>query len=102
MIYALFFFLLIAGITIYNLNETVKVDKIIKSNYSFKERIQTLEGLIEYTERQEEKELSEREIANGVKTKQEQIISFKEEIVRLHASISWNEKILREKKGRKF
>lgn len=97
MIYVLFFFLLIAGITIYKLNKKVEEDKLIKSNYSWKERIQTLKNLIKYVENQQEKKLSEREIANGVKTKEEQIKSYIEEITKLQDYISTNEQYLRKK-----
>jgi hypothetical protein len=97
MIVILIALLIIAGIIIYKLNDSAEDDKLIKSNYSWKERIHTLEDLIKYVDSEEEKELSEREIANGNRTNQERIKSYTEEIIKLKQYISNNEQYLKEK-----
>lgn len=97
MIFTLIFLLIIAGVIIYKLNDNVNDDKLIKSNYSWKEEIQTLQRLIKNLENQEEKVLSERQIANGVKYNHQEIISYTERIIKLQQYISNNEQYLKEK-----
>ncbi len=97
MIGILIVLLVIAVVIIYKLNENVEDDKLIKSNYKWKERIETLNEAIEKLSNKEERELSEREIANGLQTNQEKVKSYTEEIIKLRQYISNNELYLKEK-----
>lgn len=92
----LIFLLIIAGIIIYKLNDKVEDDKVIKSNYLWKDRIQTLEGIIEHLEKNEV-ELKENGMDKEINRNKERIENYKDEILKLSNSIYNNEKYLKGK-----
>ncbi len=92
----LFFLLLIAGVIIYKLNDKVQDDKVIKSNFSWKEKINSLEKLIKFIE-SEEDELKKKGLEYSIKENQEDIKKYKNEILKLKEHIYNNELYLRDK-----
>ena len=92
----LIFLLIIAGIIIYKLNDKVEDDKVIKSNYFWKDRIQTLEGIIEHLEKKEV-ELQENGKYKEINRYRDEIENYKDEILKLSNSIYNNEKYLKGK-----
>ena len=96
MIAFLIILLLIAGIVIYKLNEKVEDDKVIKSNYSWKEKIRSNEGIIKYLE-SEQKNLLKNGTPAEVAKNREDIESYREEIRKLYGYIRTNEEYLKER-----
>jgi uncharacterized protein YaaR (DUF327 family) len=92
----LIFLLVIAGIIIYKLNDNADDDKIIKSNYMWKEKISKLKSLIEQIE-SKENELSQKGTIIDINSNKEDIKNYKEEIIRLQENIYRNEQYLKEK-----
>lgn len=92
----LIFLLIIASIIIYKLNDKVEDDKVIKSNYLWKDRIQTLEGIIEHLEKKEV-ELQENGKYKEINRYRDEIENYKDEILKLSNSIYNNEKYLKGK-----
>ena len=92
----LIFLLIIAGIIIYKLNDKVEDDKVIKSNYLWKDRIQTLEGIIEHLEKKEI-ELQENGKYKEINRYRDEIENYKDEILKLSNNIYNNEKYLKGK-----
>lgn len=90
------FLLLIAGIIIYYLNGKVEDDKLIKSNYIWKERIRSLEDLIEHLESKVD-ELRRKGMLEEINKNEEKIKAYSDEIKKLNTCICNNEKYLKEK-----
>tara|TARA_Y100000815_G_C13205257_1_gene448354 strand:+ start:587 stop:886 length:300 start_codon:yes stop_codon:yes gene_type:complete len=90
--------LIIAGVIIYKLNDRTEDDKVIRSNYSWKDKIRELRGIIEYLESKEDKLIENGKFDEIAKNK-ESIKSYREEITKLQGYIYNNEKYLK-KKGR--
>lgn len=96
MIIVLILLLVVAVVIIYKLNETVEDDKVIKSNFSWKERIVELKSIIEYLESQEE-QLERDNMTDEINKNRERIKSYGVEILKLQASISNNNLYLKDK-----
>lgn len=90
--------LIIAGVIIYKLNDKTEDDKLISSNYSWKDEIRKLRGIIEYLESQEDKLMANGKLDEIARNK-ERIKSYRERISKLQGYIYNNEKYLK-KKGR--
>ena len=92
----LIFLLIVGGIIIYKLNDKVEDDKIIKSNYVWKEKIDKLKSIIKHIESKEE-ELEKKGMTQVIIANKKEIDSYKKEISKLRESIYKNEQYLKEK-----
>ncbi|NHM05458.1 hypothetical protein [Flavobacterium celericrescens] len=92
----LFFLLIVAIIIIYKLNDKVEDDKVIKSNYSWKEEILSLKESIQNLESREN-ELRQKNMIDEINRNKEKIKEYRNKIIKLDTYIYNNEKYLKEK-----
>ncbi|MQP53277.1 MULTISPECIES: hypothetical protein [unclassified Flavobacterium] len=92
----LFFLLIVAIIIIYKLNDKVEDDKVIKSNYSWKEEILSLKESIQNLESREN-ELLQKNMIDEISRNKEKIKEYRNKIIKLDTYIYNNEKYLKEK-----